>query len=221
MSIDLVAVTGLAESALEIANSDHARAPFILKPLAEAALKLTEELADYQLAERQLIEERDKLREALPGFYEDGDITMNKAACDWVDTLQQESKRMRAALEEVIAFVNEDLSSHDNRWVSRRCADALDLPLAPVGLPVSIARIDVGERYCSTCRHLADSKDRSADFDCNSPNHCDQTNSGWEPRQVEDSGDSANCKTCARFYSEACGCCANFRLWEPRAGEGH
>lgn len=134
MNIDFVAVTSMAENALEIANSDQKRAPFILKPLAEATLKLTEALADYRLAERQLIEERNKLRESLPGFYEDGDITMNKAACDWVDELQRESKRFRTALEEVIAFVNKDLSSHDNRWVSRRCAEALDLALAPVGL---------------------------------------------------------------------------------------
>lgn len=37
-------------------------------------------------------EEIERLKQALPGFYEAGDITMNKAGCDWVDDLMQKAR---------------------------------------------------------------------------------------------------------------------------------
>lgn len=52
-------------------------------------------LADYDLLSAKVAEQEgeiERLKQALPGFYEAGDITMNKAGCDWVDDLMQKAR---------------------------------------------------------------------------------------------------------------------------------
>lgn len=50
MTVDLIAIVGLANTALDVAQKTEMHAPFCLKPLAQAALQMADEIAKLRAA---------------------------------------------------------------------------------------------------------------------------------------------------------------------------